>query len=128
MQRLGVCKIHNINGFVSVWSKAMVLLLLIHWLFVLSLYGVGVVIGPCYALLRGLSLLQSYGRGRIAGCFTLIVFLLALFFFVFGVLCLFLTMSWVGLQCVIVAFPGHTYLFLRYITHDCFIFFLISFT
>ena len=68
-------------------------------------------IGPCYALLSGLSLLQSAGRGRFAGCFTLIVFLLALFF-VFGALCLFLTVSWVRLQCVIVAFHGYTYLFL----------------
>ena len=48
----------------------MVLLLLIHWLFVLSLFGwVGVVIGPCYALLSGLLLLQSSDQGRIAGCF-----------------------------------------------------------
>ena len=85
-----------------------------------------VVIGPCYALLCGLSLLQSAGRGRIAGCFTLIVFLLALFL-VFSALCLLLTVSWVGLQCVIVAFPCHTFLFLRYITHDFFLF-LISFT
>ena len=76
-------------------------------------------IGPCFALLSGLSLWQSSGRGRIAGCFTLIVFLLALFL-VFGALCLFLTVSWVGLQCVIVAFPGQTYLFLGYITHDRF--------
>ena len=96
-------------GLASVCSKAMVLLLLIHWLFVLSLFGwEGVVIGPCYALLSGLSLLQSSGRGRIAGCFSLIVFLLGLFL-VFGALCLFLTVSWVGLQCVIVAFPGHTF-------------------
>ena len=29
------------------------------------------------------------------------------------VLCLFLMMQWVGLQCVIVAFSGHTYLFLK---------------
>ena len=72
----------------------------------------------CYALLSGLSLLQSAGRGRKAGCFTF-VFLLALFL-VFGALCLFLTASWVGLQCIIAAFPGHTYLFLRYITHDFF--------
>ena len=72
---------------------------------------VDVVNGSCYALLSGLSLLQSSGRGRIANCFTLIVFLLALFL-VFGALCLFLTVSWVGLQCVIVASPGHTYLFL----------------
>ena len=107
-------------GLASVCSKVMVLLLLIHWLFVLSLFGwVGVVIGPCYALLSGHSLLQSSGQGRIAGCFTLIVFLLALFL-VFGALCLFLTVSLIGLQCVnFVAFPGYTYLFLRYITHDC---------
>ena len=84
-------------GYASVCSKAMVLLLLIHWLFVLSLFGwVGVVIGPCYALL--------------SGCFTLIIFLLALSL-VHGALCLFLTVSWIGLQCVIVAFSGHTYLF-----------------
>ena len=73
----------------------------------------------CFALLSGLSLLQSSGRGKIAGCFTLIVFLLALFL-VFGAMCLFHTVSWVGLQCVIVAFPGHICLFLRYIIHDCF--------
>ena len=78
-------------------------------------------IGPCYALLSGLSLLQSSGRERIAGCFTLIVFLLALFL-VFSTPCLFLMVSSVGLQYVIMAFPGHTYLFLRYITHGCFFF------
>ena len=106
----------------------MVLLLLIHWLYVLSLFGwVGVVVGPCYALLSGLSILQSVAQGRIAGCVTLIVFLLVLFL-VYGALWLFLTVSCVGLQFVIVAFPGHTYLFLRYITHDCFFLFLISFT
>ena len=44
---------------------------------------------------------------EIAGLFTLIVFLLLS---VFGALCLFLTAAWVGLQCVIVAFSGHTYL------------------
>ena len=57
----------------------------------------------CYALLSGLSFLQSSGRGRIAGCFTLIIFLLALFI-VFGALCIFLTMSLVRLLCKIVAF------------------------
>ena len=68
-------------------------------------------IGLCYALRSGLSLSQSSGRGRIAGCFTLFVFLLALFL-VFGALCLFLAVSLIELQCVIfVAFPGHTYLF-----------------
>ena len=65
-------------------------------------------IGPCYAFLSGLSLSQSSGRGRIADCFTLIVFLLALFL-VFGALFLFLAVSLIGLQCVnFVAFPGHT--------------------
>ena len=79
-------------------------------------------IGPCYALLSGLLLSQSSGQGRIPDCLTLIVFLLTLFLF-FGVLCLFLTVSWIGLQCVnFVASPGQTYLFLRYITHDCFFF------
>ena len=61
----------------------------------------------CYALLSGLSLLQSSGEEEIAGCFTLIVFL---HLSVFSALCLFLMVSWVGLQCVIVAFPSHTYL------------------
>ena len=85
-------------------------------------------IGSCFALLSGLSLLQSSGRGRITGCFTLIVFLLALFL-VFGALCLFFRVSWVGLQCVIVALPGHTYSFFRFITNHCFFsfFFFISF-
>ena len=111
-------------GLASVCSKVMDLMLLIHWLFVLLLFGVG---GCCdwslfsYALLSGFSLSQSSGRGRIAGCFTLIVFLLALLI-VFDALCLFLRVSWVGLQCVIVAFPGLTYLFLRYITHHFFSF------
>ena len=75
-------------------------------------------IGLCFALHSGLSLLKSAGRGRIGGCFTLIVFLLALFLALCA-LCPFLTVSWVGLQSVIMAIPRHTYLFLRYITHDC---------
>ena len=77
-------------------------------------------IDPCYALLSGLSLLQLSGQGRTDSYFTLIVFLRTLFI-VFGALCLFLTALCVGLQCVILAFPGRTYLFLRYITHDCFL-------
>ena len=52
---------------------------------------------------------------EIAGYFTLIVFLLALSI-VFGALCLFLMMSWVG----------NAYLFLRYIAHDCFFSFLFN--
>ena len=100
------------------------MLLMIHWLCVLSLFGwVGVVIGPCYALRSGLSLLHSSGRGRITGCLTLIIFRLALFL-AFGALCLSLTVSWVGWQCVNVAFPGHTYLFCEVHSHDCFFSFL----
>ena len=63
-------------------------------------------------------------KEEIAGCFTFIVFLLLS---VFGALCLFLTVSYVGMQCEIVAFLVHTYLLLRYFTHDFFLFF-ISFT
>ena len=29
------------------------------------------------------------------------------------VLCLYLTLPWVGLQCVILVFPGHTHLFVN---------------
>ena len=109
-------------GLASVCSKAIVLLLLIHWLYVLSFFvWMGVVIGPCFALLSGISLLQPSGRGSIS---WLLYFNCLLVSAVFGALCLFLTVSWVGLQCVIEAFPGHTYLILRYISHDCFFFFL----
>ena len=51
-------------------------------------------------------------RIEIGGCITLIVLLLSCGV-VFGVLGLFpmpVTVPWVGLQCVSVAFPGHTHL------------------
>ena len=72
--------------------------------------------GPCFAMyyIVTFHFFNHLAEEEIAGCFTLIVFLLGLLI-VFGALCLFLAVSWVGLQCVIVAFPGHTYLFLRYI-------------
>ena len=44
-----------------------------------------------------------------AGCFTFIAYSHV----TVTVLCLFLTMPWVGMQCVIVTFPGHTYLLFR---------------
>ena len=34
----------------------------------------------------------------------------------FGYFCLFLTVPWVGLQYVVVAFPGHTYILLHAIS------------
>ena len=84
--------------------------------------------GPCFAMqyLVAFHFCNHLAEVEIAGCFTLIVLLLVLLI-VFGAFCLFLTVSWVGLQYVIVAFPGHTYLYLRYITHD-FFFFLILIT
>ena len=55
---------------------------------------------------------------EITGCFIFIVFLLLS---IFGALCLFLTVSWAGLECLIVTFPGHTFFYyLTYITHDSF--------
>ena len=64
VQRLGACKIH-------VCSNAMVLLLLIHWLIVLSLFG-GVVIGPCFAMhyLVAFHFCDILAEEEIAGCFT----------------------------------------------------------
>ena len=51
------------------------------------------------------------GKER-ADCFTLIVFLISSWCFVaVSVLWLFLAVSWVGLQCVIVVFPDLTHLF-----------------
>ena len=66
-------------------------------------------IGPCFAMhyLLTFHFCNHLSEEETAGFFTLIVFLLLS---VFGALCLFLTVSWVGLQCVIVAFPSHTYL------------------
>ena len=67
-------------------------------------------ISPCYAMhfLVTFYFCNHLAKEAIAGCFTLIVFLLALLI-VCGALCLFLTVSWAGLQCVIEAFPGHTF-------------------
>ena len=69
----------------------------------------GCVIGLCFAMLYlvAFHFCDNLVKEEIAGCFTLIVFLLLSDF---GALCLFLTVSWVGLQCVIVAFPCHTFL------------------
>ena len=96
----------------------MALLLLIHWLFVLSLFGGGgggAVIGPFFAM----HYLVAFWF-----CNHLVDYIRNSWFFYFngllasnvdclGSLCLFFTMSWVGLQCVIVAFPGHTYSFFK---------------
>ena len=67
-------------------------------------------IGPCLAMhyVVPFHFCNHLAEAEIAGCFTLIVFLLALLI-VFGYLCLFLTVSWVGLQCVIVALLSYLF-------------------
>ena len=69
----------SMKKLTSVCSKLMVLLLLVHWLFVLALFGV-VVIGPWFALyyLVAFHFCKHLAEEEIAGCFTLIVFLLVL--------------------------------------------------
>ena len=44
------------------------------------------------------------------GCFAFIVFLMSCGCYCSSHLCLFLTVPWVGLQCLIVVFPGHAHL------------------
>ena len=105
-QRFGASKMHLIKPPVAsaaVHFTAVVLLLLIHCLLLLSLC-VGVL---GLVLVVHLVLQSSAGEER-AGCFTLIIFLLS---FVSKFSCLFLVVPWVGLQCVIVAFPPHTHFF-----------------
>ena len=60
-------------------------------------------IGPCFAMhfFVAFYFCNHLAQEEIAGCCTLIVFLLAL-------LVVFSALSRAGLQCVTVAFPGHT--------------------
>ena len=55
-------------------------------------------ISPCFAMLYLVAFYfcNHLAEEEITGCFTLIVFLLVLLI-VFGALCLFLMVSWVGL-------------------------------
>ena len=73
----------------------------------------GCMIGLCFAMhyLVAFQFCNHLVKEEIAGYFTFIVFLLLS---VFGALCLFLTVSLVGLQCVIMAFPGHTFFYFSY--------------
>ena len=94
-------------AWAAVRSKAAVELLLIHCLFLLPLFYVGV-FGPCFVVQCFNSILFSFA----------IISLVALYFnrpfdwcpVNVGVLCLFLAVPWAGLQCVIVSFSGHTHL------------------
>ena len=62
----------------------------------------------CYALFGVLSSFATILMGKIerAGCFTFGLLTVS-------VLCLFLMVPWVGLQCVIVVFPDHAQLLFR---------------
>ena len=85
-------------------SKVVVLLLLIHCILLPPLFCGEFMAGPCFVVHYLVSSLQSSRWERkIAGCFTLISFQRHL---TVSVLCRYLTVLWVGLQCVIVAFPS----------------------
>ena len=61
---------------------------------------------PCFSVV--LCVISSFTVISIgAGHFTLIAFLRHV---TVSILCLFLAVPWVGLQCLIVAFPSHTHL------------------
>ena len=76
------------------------------WLYSCS-YCRGFMSGLCFAIQYFMSFWICYhldGEKR-AGCFTLTVFLVTV-----SVLWLFLTVPWIGLQCVILVFPDQTHL------------------
>ena len=86
----------------AVCSEVVVLLLLIHCFLFFPIFG------PCFVvpyLVSFLIVLQSSRWGR-----ANFVFLVSCGCYV---LFLFLTVPWVGLQCVIVAFPAHTHLMFK---------------
>ena len=88
----------------AVCSQMLVLLLLIHLL--LPLFCGGCVWSLfCCAVL---SVVSNFTITERAGCFSLIAFCCHV---TVSVLCLFLAVLMVGLQCVIEAFPDHTRLF-----------------
>ena len=107
----------------AVGPKVMILLL-IHCLFLLLLWGFCVWSYFCYTVLGSLS------------CFAIILMgkrvLVALLYLstclvTVKVLWLFLTVPWVGLQCVIVVSPYHTHLLLRrFLQQLCFVNMLTS--
>ena len=62
--------------------------------------NVGFVLGPCFVVWF-LEFSNHHAVEEKAGCVVAVC-----------IMCLFLTVPWVGLQSVIVAFPGHTHLLL----------------
>ena len=66
--------------------------------------------GPCFVMhyLASILVLQYHlDEEERAGYFTLIIFLESCGYFLW----IFLTVPWVGLQCMIVVFPEHTHFF-----------------
>ena len=112
--RVGIRLVHLFKSQISVESaavrsKAVALFLLIYCLLLLPLFlGGGLIIGPCFvfAVLSVITSSAFISLKKRAECFTLMVYFchVAVIF-----LCLFLMMHCVGLQYLIVAFPGHTW-------------------
>ena len=65
---------------------------------------------PCFVVQFKCPLVLQSSRDRWR-CFTLYSWCHV----AVSVLCLFLTVPWVGMQCVLVAFPGHTYFLVLYL-------------
>ena len=68
----------------------------------------------CYVLHDHVMKMTQYNvltLHKVAGCYN---------HFLLDVLYLFLAMSWVGLQCVIVVYPGHTHLIFDHMSNNVF--------
>ena len=111
-------------AFSAVSSKAVVLLLFIYCLFYSRCLW-GIVFGACFVMQYVVSFLvlqpSRWGRESWLLKFYRLLDVMWLFFLSprnmmrrgsrsVIALCLFLKVPWVGLQCVIVAFPGHAHL------------------
>ena len=89
-------------------SRAIVvLLLLIHFFIVASIVLFGFMFGPCFVVYYLVSSLAIISLGKKESWLLYFNCLLMAFD---GVLCLFLVVLYVGLQCMIVALPSYTHL------------------
>ena len=93
----------------AVRSRAGVMLLLVACLLLLPLFCGDYVLGPCFVMqyLVSFLVLAIIWLGRRARC---IHWLFSWCLVAVSVQWVFLTVQWVGLQCVFVAFPDHTLL------------------
>ena len=104
----GLCVTFNSSSVLSYLTKAVIMFLLIPFFMVASIVWCGSVFGPCFVMQNVLSVLvlQSSWWGRESW----LLYFNCLPDVALSVLWLFLTVPWVGLQCVIVVFPDHTHL------------------